>query len=61
MLWRTYTAHNEHGGDDQAVETDDGQDGNPDKQTVGFFIYCSSSHFPRAIALVLWRKQAGHM
>lgn len=37
MFCMTYTAHNEHGGDYQAVDPDDGHDGNPDGQIGGFF------------------------
>lgn len=63
--WRTYTAHNERDGDNEAVEADDAHDGDPDQQIVRFirFFLCSSSSSDslRDFALVPWRNQAGHI
>lgn len=63
MSKMTHTAHDEDGGDNQAVEDDGCHNGNPDQQTVNsFFFFFFTTSFPLpAFGLVVWRKQAGHI
>lgn len=56
MSKMTHAAHEEDGGDNQAVEADGCHNGNPDQQTVDFFTF-----LPPAGGLVVWRKRAGHI